>query len=194
MNAPTMALKEWAIICQLLAEGRQVILLRKGGIAEPDGAFRVDHSRFWLYPTYVHQQETGILPEYLPELEAVKKTRPPAGKVRLSHAAEVAWMHQCRTLEQAQALAGHHAWSADTVASRFHYRVPGLFVLALRVYQAETPCEIDMTPQQKGCKSWVKLEEPFPPQGFRSILSVESFTARCRPLEALFNEPRNPRG
>jgi hypothetical protein len=39
-----VALKEWAVICQALAEGRQTILLRKGGIAEPGGAFRVEHS------------------------------------------------------------------------------------------------------------------------------------------------------
>ena len=31
---PFTALKEWAIICKALEEGRQVVLLRKGGILE----------------------------------------------------------------------------------------------------------------------------------------------------------------
>ena len=47
------ALKEWAVICRALAEGRQSLLLRKGGIAEAGGAFQVEQPRFWLLPTYV---------------------------------------------------------------------------------------------------------------------------------------------
>ena len=38
------------------AQVRQAILLRKGGSAEAGGELRVEHTRFWLFPTYVHQQ------------------------------------------------------------------------------------------------------------------------------------------
>ena len=31
------ALKEWAIVCKALAEGRQILLIRKGGIEEIKG-------------------------------------------------------------------------------------------------------------------------------------------------------------
>ena len=57
------AFKEWADICRALALGRQAIILRKGGIAERGGSFQAEHTRFWLYPTYVHQQRSGIRPE-----------------------------------------------------------------------------------------------------------------------------------
>ena len=57
------AFKEWAVICKALAEGRQAIILRKGGIAEEGETFRLEHKQFWLFPTYLHQQETGIKPE-----------------------------------------------------------------------------------------------------------------------------------
>ncbi len=57
------AFKEWAFICSALAEGKQAIILRKGGIAETSGKFSVEHTRFWLYPTYVHQQHKGIRAE-----------------------------------------------------------------------------------------------------------------------------------
>src|SRR5438270_4902540 len=73
------ALKEWAVICAALAEGRQAILLRKGGIAEAGGEFRVEHTRFWLYPTYVHQQREGVKPEALSLLERAEARRPPPG-------------------------------------------------------------------------------------------------------------------
>ena len=31
------AFKEWAVICYCLAKGKQAIILRKGGLAEPGG-------------------------------------------------------------------------------------------------------------------------------------------------------------
>ena len=57
------AFKEWAVICRALAEGKQALILRKGGIAETGGEFAVEHTRFWLFPTYTHQQRDGIRPE-----------------------------------------------------------------------------------------------------------------------------------
>ena len=39
-----IAFKEWAVICEALALGRQALILRKGGIAETGGAFRPEHS------------------------------------------------------------------------------------------------------------------------------------------------------
>src|SRR5262249_6242277 len=79
------AFKEWAVICRALAEGRQALILRKGGIEEPGGEFRLASRRFWLYPTYVHQQGTAIKPEAMPLLEQAEREKPPAGTVRLSH-------------------------------------------------------------------------------------------------------------
>ena len=42
-----IALKEWAVVCNLLLEGRLAVLLRKGGIAETGGAgvFELEHTR-----------------------------------------------------------------------------------------------------------------------------------------------------
>lgn len=37
-----IALKEWAVVVKALRQGRQIFLLRKGGIAEQCGEFRVD--------------------------------------------------------------------------------------------------------------------------------------------------------
>src|SRR5437870_481809 len=88
------ALKEWAVISKALAEGRQALILRKGGIAESTGEFQLEHTRFWLFPTYVHQQRTGIKPEALPLLEQVEAERPPSDTLRLSHYAEVAGVYE----------------------------------------------------------------------------------------------------
>src|ERR1051325_10767172 len=50
-----VALKEWASVCSALEEGRQIILLRKGGILESIGGFDLEHPQFFLFPTYLHQ-------------------------------------------------------------------------------------------------------------------------------------------
>src|SRR5438874_2136063 len=130
------AFKEWAVICRALAEGRQALILRKGGIAEKGGSFQLEHTRFWLFPTYVHQQRDGIVADALPLLERAEAERPAAGELRLSHFAEVPGFYHLHDLAGAWKLAGLHCWSPETVQARFHYRSPGLYVLPVRVYQA----------------------------------------------------------
>ena len=57
-----VALKEWATVCRALESGRQIILLRKGGIYEAAGEFEVEHREFLLFPTYVHQNLKMLKP------------------------------------------------------------------------------------------------------------------------------------
>src|SRR3954468_17227066 len=51
-----IAFKEWAVTVRALAEGEQLLTLRKGGIREADRHFDVEHERFFLYPTFDHQR------------------------------------------------------------------------------------------------------------------------------------------
>ena len=57
-----VAFKEWAGVCDALIEGRQTVIIRKGGISETagPGEFDLEHPEFWLYPTWVHQAEQGL--------------------------------------------------------------------------------------------------------------------------------------
>lgn len=179
------AFKEWAVICQALAEGRQALILRKGGIAEAAGEFRLEHTRFWLYPTYVHQQRAGIKPEALPLLQQVEAQRPPAGVIRLTHFAEVAAIYDLHDMVGALAIRGLHLWSDETVHARFVYRRPGLYVLLVRIYCAPQPQELPETAAYAGCRSWVKLEQPLPTEGATPVLDVEKFADLHRRLEQL---------
>src|SRR4051794_5706629 len=54
------AFKEWSGVCQALGDGRQSLILRKGGIAEGPAGFVPEHEVFWLYPTRVHQAQQGL--------------------------------------------------------------------------------------------------------------------------------------
>jgi hypothetical protein len=183
------AFKEWAVICQALATGRQAIILRKGGIAEQRGEFKVDHHRFWLYPTYIHQQQEGIKPEAEPLLIESLAQRPPNGIVRLSHFAEVAAVHHLMDDYEASKLAALHLWSDKTVEARFHYRLPGLHVLAVRVYQAKELIDITETPALAGCKSWVELVRPLPTNDSRPVLEEHAFNDVLKKLDLLLEPP-----
>src|SRR6202051_3543353 len=63
-----IAFKEWAVTVRALAEGEQLITLRKGGIREPGKPFRLAHERFFLYPTFDHQPGDLVRESHQPEL------------------------------------------------------------------------------------------------------------------------------
>ena len=63
-----IAFKEWAVTVRALAEGEQLLTLRKGGIREPDKHFELEHDRFFLYPTFDHQRTDLVRESHRPEL------------------------------------------------------------------------------------------------------------------------------
>ena len=157
------AFKEWAVICEALAQGKQALILRKGGIAEPAGEFQLEQRRFWLFPTYVHQQESGIRQDGAPLLNKVLAERPATGMVRLSHFAEVTGIYHVHALMPALLIGHLHLWSDETVEKRFAYRTPGLYVLTVRVHRMARAHEIDDTPRYQGCRSgwsWISRCRP----------------------------------
>ncbi len=175
MHSLAFAFKEWAVICRALALGRQSIILRKGGIAEVGGSFRVEHQRFWLYPTFVHQQRDGIVADAQDLLVQAEAERPPEHQVRLSHFAEVAAIFDIPDLQSALSLEGLHLWSRSTVEARFAYRRPGLSALAVRIYRASTPVVVTETPEYAGCRSWVDLANALSTEGATPILDDGAF-------------------
>lgn len=180
------AFKEWASICQALAAGTQSIILRKGGIAEENGVFAPDHSAFWLYPTFVHQQADGIKPRAIPYLHTAEKVRPPPGVLRLTHYAKVGRVYRVRELSQALTLDDLHFWSEQTVRQRFEYREPGLWVLVVRVHRAPQPWDLSDLPEYEGCKTWLELGQDLPVEPETvPVLHVGSFAPLLNAVERL---------
>jgi hypothetical protein len=184
MTSLRVALKEWAVICRALAEGRQALLLRKGGIAEESGGFRVEHERFWLFPTYIHQHQTALVESARPLLEQVQAERPPAGTIRLTHFALVPCVYHVDDLAKAWKLAGLHLWSQETVEARFNYREPGLYVLPVRIYRARA-VDLPETEAYAGCKSWVDLGRDVPIAEAMPVLSESDFDAVVNTLDRI---------
>jgi hypothetical protein len=181
-----VALKEWDGICRALLEGRQCVLLRKGGIEEEAGVFSPEHADFWLYPTHVHQAEQGIRESPTP---TTGSTRPagPAEPVELRGLAHVERVARVQDLDVLTPLAPFHVWTEETIARRFHYRRPGLWVLVVRVFRRDPPVHLVPTPEQLGCKSWVTLQAPFATTGAVPVVAEADWEKRLRTLSAMLS-------
>src|SRR3712207_3144176 len=111
--ASAVALKEWAVTVQALAQGKQILLLRKGGIREESREFRVEQPAFFLYPTYEHQRADLLQPLYRPDLDAVLATPPPPDSVRLEYWAEVTDVHETLEAAEVETLAPLYIWTTN---------------------------------------------------------------------------------
>jgi hypothetical protein len=183
----SVAFKEWAGVCDALAQGRQSIILRKGGIREEPGpgAFVPEHGEFWLYPTAVHQAQQGLRDR---GAEPTPRYTPSGSGVLIGLLARVDLIGRVRDEAVLPALEEFHVLTAETVRSRFHYRTPGLWVLATRIWRRETPFAIPATPEHAGCKTWVLLDEPLPTSGLIPALDDAAWSSRLARLRTILDD------
>jgi hypothetical protein len=186
-----VALKEWAVICHELAAGRQILLLRKGGIREPGPAFGVEHRGFFLFPTYFHENADDLAPPTLALLPAVAAAAPPAGELRLDLYASIERVWESPTLEPLRRLDGQHGLAWQAIERRFRYRRPGLHVLALRVHRLAVPIGLPNLSRYDGCHSWVRLESAMPTVDSRAVLDDDAFGRRLATVSAALADVRS---
>ncbi|HYP14576.1 MAG TPA: DUF1802 family protein, partial [Bryobacteraceae bacterium] len=66
-----VALKEWASVVNALELGSQILLLRKGGIAESaSGGFKLRYPEFLFFPTFEHQHRDYLKTSYTKPLSS----------------------------------------------------------------------------------------------------------------------------
>jgi hypothetical protein len=182
--ASAVALKEWAVICRALDAGDQIVLLRKGGIRDASQGFSVEHREFFLFPTYVHEAAGELVDAVRPTLAAVQRESPPAGELRLGLYAVVESVAEVTTLDPLRRLEGQHALAWEAVERRFHYRRPGLHVLALRAHRLARPIVTPHLFRYDGCRSWVRLETELPVDDPRPVLDDRAFSAKLAAVRA----------
>ena len=153
-----MALKEWAVTVNALAQGRQILLLRKGGIHEEGKDFRVIHPEFLLHPTYEHQREDLLKPEHQPSLSRLLSESPPGDTINFTHWAQVAEVIEVSEQEKVDDLSPHYIWTDAYAQSRLRWKpMLPLSVMLLRVYRMERPVSVPLIPEYHGCTSWVDI-------------------------------------
>ena len=150
-----VALKEWDVVCKALCSGKQHILLRKGGILEASGEFELEHDQFLLFPTFVHQQVTGLKPGYRDGV-STRNTEPET--VQIPGWAQVQKIFRVPGRTQMDALDDLHVFDAPLIDMRFNYRPDyPLYLILIRTWILPQPVTVANSIEYAGCKSWVPL-------------------------------------
>lgn len=171
-----VALKEWDVVCDALLSGRQIMLLRKGGISESIGGFELEHSKFLLFPTFLHQNKAMLKPD---SAERVQAHAEEPGTIHLAGWAEVADIVKVRDRAQVDALDAEHIWTSPLIDMRFNYKPKNpLYLLIVRAYRLAASTTIVNTPDYAGCKSWVPLAETIDVSGSTPSIDDAAFTQR----------------
>jgi hypothetical protein len=156
-----VAFKEWASIVLALEEGKQDLIFRKGGIAEEGRGFSVEHDRFLLFPTYFHQQTTGLRDEFAPLIERAMQSRPPEGKVVITSWVAVTRSFHIEREADLLPLAARHVYAPHVLVDRLAGRYgKTLHALEVKTHLLERPLELPLLEAYAGCKSWVDLDAP----------------------------------
>jgi hypothetical protein len=180
-----VALKEWAVICDLLIAGEQAILLRKGGIAESGGPgrFRLEVPRFALFPAWLHQLPARIKPRWR---ERVKSNGEEPAEIVIQGIAVADRVWQVPSRESLDALDELHAWEPEQLDVRWNYKPnQPLYLLAVRVYRLTAPRTIANNPRYAGCRSWVELDaaDAIDDAGASPVISDEAFATLVAQLD-----------
>lgn len=158
------ALKEWAIVCNALEDGRQIILLRKGGILEYKHGFEVKHNCFFLFPTSEHQSREYLQSDYwgkLDEISGTAKIKDNHNVVTIRSWAKVEQIHKIGNEDDLRKIRNYHIWSDKYLRLRLNYNASKpLHVLVVRVYKLIQQLKLEILPEWSGCKSWVDMNGP----------------------------------
>ncbi len=205
-----IAFKEWAVTVRALAEGEQLVTLRKGGIRETDKHFAVEHDRFFLYPTFDHQRNDLVRESHQPELRrALEEGVWPEGephpraisadggieqpeRVRIRAWAEVAGHFTISDPRAVDALSPFYVWTPDYAEKRLAWkRRHPLHVLLLRTYRIPRPVTVKVREEYLGCRSWLELQRDLPFEG-TPVLSDDEFERAAEAIEAITREAGQP--
>lgn len=158
-STTTHALKEWAVAVDALEQGKTIMLLRKGGIHEQGGRFKVAHDQILLYPTYEHQQPFLLRTEYAAQVTPVTSGWHPE-TIRIGSWAEITDILSVSD-EPIATLLPFHIWNEQFISDRLKWkpRQP-LYILLLRTYKLAQAQVIPYRSEFGGCKSWIDLAEP----------------------------------
>jgi hypothetical protein len=162
----SVGFKEWALVCRALGDGRQSIILRKGGIAEGRGGFQFQHDEFFLFPTFFHEQ---LVKTNGGDTELPAST---PNEISIELWAKVEEVRTLDSMAAAEALASLHILRPEVVRERFDYGAgAGIQLAFLRVFRLEPGWVFPDAKSYGGCRSWVDLPAPPTHQTMRPVLT-----------------------
>jgi hypothetical protein len=179
------ALKEWATVVKALENGNQTILLRKGGILETASGFNVESKKFLLFPTYEHQDNASLKPQYYGYLADARENKPKQGTNQITSFAEVVEEKDLGSMEKIEELSSSHILSDSYVVERMNWMPEKpMKVMFLKVFKIN-PIEVPLLPDYNGCKPWIELNVN--PESGKSVLSDAELQQKLTEFRRIIN-------
>lgn len=185
--ATTLALKEWSAVAHALLDGRQTVLLRKGGIHEKAFAVGDADGHFVLFPTVAHSHAERVRPEHADLLargEADVDETTGAFVVRCGMTlVDVVEVERPAGLQE---IADLHIWTAESVkADRLDFRPRHpLQALIVRAVVLPQPRRLVRAAQDAGCRSWIDLPLEWDPAAGHQVHTEQRLAADAQRVRA----------
>jgi hypothetical protein len=165
--------KEWALVCDSMLRGETSLIFRKGGIAEGREGFRFKFERFFLFPTYFHEQIKQL------RIETFQDVSPQTDPVTITGFAETEFTSWIDDLSKIEPLESLHVLTRAVLEERFRYSKPeGLHLALVRVYKLAKPWRFPFHRSYGGCRSWVDLPVPSIELGLEPVLGEDEHARR----------------
>ena len=206
-----VAFKEWAVTVRALAEGEQLLTLRKGGIREENKHFEIEHDRFFLYPTFDHQRNDLVRESHMPELGRALEEgvwpdgEPPArallqdggipqpDRVRIRAWAEVAASYLITDPRAVDALSPYYIWTTDYAEKRLEWkRRHPMHVILLRTYRIPRPVTVKVRARVPGLPLVDRAAPRAPVRGHARCSPTRSSSASRAEIEAIASDAAVP--
>lgn len=205
-----IAFKEWAVTVRALAEGEQLLTLRKSDPAGESSPFELDHDRFFLYPTFDHQRNNLVRASHHPELDRALEEgvwpdeEPPARallqdggipqpeRVRIRAWAEVADQITIESPKVIDALSPFYVWTTDYAHQRLNWRPrQPLELVLLRVHRIPRPVTVRVREEYHGGPNWAEIDRDLPFEG-TPVMSDEEFGFASDEIRSICDMDRVP--
>ncbi len=181
----TLALKEWGAVARALLDGRQTLLLRKGGIHEK--AFAVHGGRFVLFPTVAHSHRERVRPEHADVLAAgAADVDEEAATFTVRCGVTLVDVVPVARPEGLAEVEDLHIWTAASVQTDrldFRPRHP-LQALVVRAVELPEAVVLPRLAEHAGCKSWLDLPLGWDGRSGRQVHGEERLAADAARVRA----------
>ncbi|HLX65050.1 MAG TPA: DUF1802 family protein [Planctomycetota bacterium] len=183
-----IALKEWAVVCDELLAGRQVVLLRKGGIFEQKKGFQIEHDTFFFYSNTEHQSREQLKPDFHARLDSYGPTARVSGKITVAGFGRAIDIVKTADSSKLRALEPLTCWTQALFDMRINYKPekPN-YVVTVRAYKLPRPIEVPYHEDYAGCHSWVPLKAELDATG-TPVLDDDEFETKRKAVLKVIGE------
>ena len=174
----SVAFKEWALVGASMLRGETSLIFRKGGIAEGREGFRFQQERFFLFPTFFHEQADRLRID-VPVIE------PQPDLVSFSAYVHVEFTCWIEDLSLLPPLSDLHILKPEVLEQRFAYDDPkGLHLAMIRVFGVIPVWSLAFQKSFGGCRSWVELPEAPAELRFTPVIQDGEHAGRVQRVRA----------